>query len=233
VEAALLPTASLTWSRLALAIVAGIMASLIWATGSWSAPRESLIVAAERGETVVVRDLLAEGVPANVRDLRGRTALLTATQRNHIEIARMLINEGADVNVRDFDQDTPFLVAGAEGRLEILKLMLRADPDFGSVNRFGGTALIPACHHGYVEVVRLLLTTPIDKDHVNNLGLTALLEAVVLGDGGPRHTEIVRMLVAGGANVNLPDRDGVTPLRHARQRGYMEMIGILEAAGAR
>ena len=46
------------------------------------------------------------------------------------------------------------------------------------------------------------------------------MEAVVLGDGGPRHTEIVRLLVAAGANVNIPDRDGVTPLGHARQRGY-------------
>ena len=101
------------------------------------------------------------------------------------------------------------------------------------MNRFGGTALIPACHHGHVEAVKLLLATRIDKDHVNNLGWTALLEAVVLGNGGPRHTEIVRMLVAAGANVNLPDRDGVTPLAHARQRGYTEMMRILQAAGAR
>ena len=78
-----------------------------------------------------------------------------------------------------------------------------------------------------------MLTTAIDKDHVNHLGLTALMEAVVLGDGGPRHTEIVRLLVAAGANVNIPDRDGVTPLGHARQRGYAEMVRILEAAGAK
>ena len=75
--------------------------------------------------------------------------------------------------------------------------------------------------------MRLLLATKIDKDHVNNLGWTALLEAVVLGDGGPAHTEIVRLLVEAGANVNIADRDGVTPLAHAKQRGYAEMVRIL------
>ena len=127
-----------------------------------------------------------------------------------LDVARLLINEGADVNAKDFIQDTPFLVAGAEGRAEILKLMLAAEPDLKSINRFGGTALIPACHRGHVEAVKVLLATAIDKDHVNHLGLTALMEAVVLGDGGPNHTEIVRLLVAAGANVNIPDRDGVS-----------------------
>jgi ankyrin repeat protein len=217
---------------------AAVAALLLWlwapfAVSATAVAQEGLIAAAERGETLVVRRLLAEGVSVNIRDGRGRTALLAATQRNHVDVARLLINEGADVNAKDFIQDTPFLVAGAEGRAEILKLMLGAEPDLKSVNRFGGTALIPACHRGHVETVKLLLTTQIDKDHVNHLGLTALMEAVVLGDGGPKHTEIVRLLVAAGANVNVPDRDGVTPLGHARQRGYADMVRILEAAGAK
>jgi ankyrin repeat protein len=81
--------------------------------------------------------------------------------------------------------------------------------------------------------VRILLATAIDKDHVNKLGWTALLEAVILGDGGPTHTEILRLLVEAGANVNLADRDGVTPLQHARRRGFGAMVRILEARGAR
>ena len=82
--------------------------------------------------------------------------------------------------------------------------------------------------------MRILLGTAIDKDHVNKLGWTALLEAVILGDGGPVHTEIVRLLVEAGANVNLADRDGVTPLR-AREaaRVCAQMVRILEARGAR
>ena len=111
--------------------------------------------------------------------------------------------------------------------------MLAANPDVKSVNRFGGTALIPACHRGHVEAVKVLLTTAIDRDHVNYLGWTALMEAVVLGQGGANHTEIVRLLVEAGANVDVPDRDGVSALAHARRRGYGEIVRILEAAGAR
>ena len=81
--------------------------------------------------------------------------------------------------------------------------------------------------------MRTLLGTAIDKDHVNKLGWTALLEAIVLGDGGPVHTEIVRELVRAGATVTIADRDGVTPLAHARRRGYAAIVAILESAGAR
>ncbi|HMN30652.1 MAG TPA: ankyrin repeat domain-containing protein, partial [Caldilineaceae bacterium] len=84
----------------------------------------------------------------------------------------------------------------------------------------------------HVEIIHELLKTDIAVDHVNRLGWTALLEAIILGDGGPRHTEVVRLLVAAGADVNLADGQGVTPLSHARQQGYSEIIEILEQAGA-
>ena len=201
------------------------------AMGQGNPERErDLLMAAERGEIVAVRELVREGARVNWRDHRGRTPLLAATQRNRIDVARFLIQEGADVNAKDLIQDTPFLYAGAEGRTEILKLILGAGPNLKDTNRFGGTALIPAAHRGHVDTVKLLLTTAIDKDHVNNLGWTALMEAVVLGDGGAAHTEIVRLLVAAGANTGIPDRDRITPLEHAKRRGYTEMVKILSVA---
>jgi len=93
--------------------------------------------------------------------------------------------------------------------------------------------LIPAAHHGHVETVRELLETRIDVNHVNRLGWTALLEAVILGDGGAVHTEIVRLLVSHGAQLQLADAQGVTPLAHARQRGQQGIVQILQRAGAR
>lgn len=192
-----------------------------------------LLVAAERGEIAVVRELVAKGARVNWRDHRGRTPLLAATWRNRIDVARFLIQEGADVNAKDLIQDSPFLVAGAEGRVEILRLMVPAGADLKDTNRFGGTALIPAAHRGHVEAVKYLLTTRIDKDHINNLGWTALMEAVVLGDGGPAHSEIVRLLVEAGANASIPDRDRITPLEHAKKRGYAEIVRILSVARAR
>jgi ankyrin repeat protein len=196
-------------------------------------PEREMIAAAERGELVVVKKLLAGGARIDARDQRGRSALLAATHRNRVEVARLLIQEGADVNAKDFVQDSPYLYAAAEGRIEILRMTLAAGADLKDTNRYRGTGLIPAAHHGHVEAVKLLLATAIDKDHVNNLGWTALLEAVILGDGGAAHTEIVRLLVEAGANANIADRDGVTPLTHARKSGYSAMVRILAAASAR
>src|SRR5262245_25348409 len=192
-----------------------------------------LIRAAAAGDTAAVKRLLAQGAGARARDERGRTALLVATQGNHVDAARLLIAAGADVNAQDDIRDSPFLLAGARGYVEILRLTLAAGADLGSTNRYGGTALIPACHYGHVETVRELLKTRIDVDHVNNLGWTALLEAVILGDGGAAHTEIVGLLVTAGANVNIADRQGVTPLQHAQSRNYRAISGILARAGAR
>ena len=110
---------------------------------------------------------------------------------------------------------------------------MRPAPNLKSTNRYGGTALIPASHYGHLETVKLLLETAIDVNHVNRLGWTALLEAVILGDGGVTHTEIVRRLLARGANPNLADREGASPLAHARRRGYAAMAKLITDAGGR
>ncbi len=102
-----------------------------------------------------------------------------------------------------------------------------------ALNHYDGTGLIRAADRGHVEIIKELLKTDIVINHVNRLGWTALLEAIILGDGGPRHTEVVRLLVQAGADVNLADSDGVTPFTHARRQGYKEMMFILGSACAR
>lgn len=201
----------------------------VWVTANVPA----VVGAAEAGDVAALRQLLDAGDPVDTRDAQGRTALLAATHADRIDAARLLIDRGADVNARDAMQDSPFLLAGARGRLEILRMTLAAGADLKSTNRYGGTALIPAAHYGHVETVRELLKTTIDVDHVNRLGWTALLEAIILGDGGPAHVEIVRLLVAHGASVHQADAQGVTPLTHARQRGQRSIVEILRLAGAR
>jgi len=78
-----------------------------------------------------------------------------------------------------------------------------------------------------------LIAAKAPLDHVNNLGWTALIESIVLGQGGARHTATLKALVEAGANVNIADRSGATPLTLAKNRGYAGMIAILEKAGAR
>lgn len=188
--------------------------------------------AAADNDVAAVRALLSAGAEIDARDRKGRTALLVATHGNKVEAAA-LIEAGANVNAKDDIDDSPYLYAGARGHLEILKMTLAHGADLESTNRYGGTALIPAAERGHVETVRTLIAAGVEVDHVNNLGWTALLEAVILGNGGLKHQRIVALLVDAGADVDLADRDGVTPLAHARVRGYEEIAQALDAAGAR
>lgn len=197
----------------------------------------ALIGAADRGDAPALARALDDGARIDTRDLQGRTPLLAAVQRGHDAAAQLLIRRGADINAQDAISDSPFLLAGARGRTAVLAEMLGPPtgspdrPDYRRLNRYGGTALIPACHYGHVETVRLLLgASRVDVNHVNRLGWTALLEAVILGDGGPDHTDIVRLLLAHGARPEQADSQGMTPLAHAQQRGQTAVAALLAKA---
>lgn len=196
--------------------------------------KDQLLQASESGQVEKVRQLIRDGADLNVQDARGRTPLMIATYKKDFAMAKVLIEAGADVNVRDDMLNSPFLYAGAEGYLDILRLAIDAGADPRITNRYGGVAIIPASEHGYVEVVRELLErTDIDVNHVNNLGWTALLEAIILNNGNKRQVETVQLLIEHGADVNLADSDGVTPLQHARKKGFTEIERLLVQAGAK
>jgi ankyrin repeat protein len=65
------------------------------------------------------------------------------------------------------------------------------------------------------------------------LGWTALIESILLGERAARHSEALQALVEAGAEVNLPDRSGRTPLSLARARGYEAIAALLRQAGGR
>lgn len=194
---------------------------------------QQLIASAGKGDVDHVLKLLQDGADINATDERGRTAVMAATYNNKVEAVKALIQKGADINIRDENSNNVLLYAGAEGLLDIVKLAIDAGADPKLTNRYGGTALIPASERGHVEVVQELLSrSGIDVNHINNLHWTALLEAVILGSGGEKHQQIVQLLVDHGADVNIGDGDGVTPLKHAQQRGFQEIADILIEAGA-
>lgn len=193
----------------------------------------ALIEAAAAGRVDEVARLIQTGAPLDAQDAQGRSALLRAVAGDHVSVAKILLEAGASPNTQAANRDTPWLLAGALGRAEIIAAMLPRKPDLSIRNRYGGNALIPACERAHVEAVRLLLTSGIDLDHVNDLGWTCLLEIVILGDGGPRHQQVARLVLDAGADPSLADRDGVTPLAHARQRGQQAIARLIEQAGGR
>jgi uncharacterized protein len=224
---------SLNISWLVLALAAFVTIAMPHDANAEPAAGRDLLAAAERGDGAELARLIAAGAPLDPVDAAGRTPLLIAVERNHGDAAAQLIAAGANINAQAANADTPWLLAGALGRADMLRLMIPKGPDFSIRNRFGGNALIPACERGHVEAVRVLLTSAIDVNHINNLGWTCLLEIVILGDGGPRHVEVTGLVLAAGANPNLADKDGVSPLAHARRKGQREVARLIEGAGGR
>jgi ankyrin repeat protein len=190
-----------------------------------------LIRAVDEKDVQAVKSLLEQGVYIHAQDENGRCALVAAAYQNQLEIADLLIAAGADVNMKDNTIQSAYLIATMAGYPELLRKTLAAGADVYSTDSDNGTGLIRASDRGNVEIVRELLKTDIRVNHLNRMGWTALHEAIILGDGGARHTEVVRLLVEAGADVNLADKEGVTPLAHAKNKGFSEIAEILEEAG--
>lgn len=190
--------------------------------------------AAARGDVAEIEKRVAAGENKEALDSRQRTPLHVAAYQKQHEAARALIRLGADPNKLEIDRYDIITIAAVANDLPMLKLALEGGGNPKAVtSRYDGTALIAAAHLGHVEVVRMLIAAKAPLDHVNNLKWTALIESIVLGNGGSNHTETLRALVEAGANVNIPDGSGATPLALAKSRGYREMVPILEKAGAK
>ncbi len=192
---------------------------------------DGLHLAAHRGDAETISKLGAEGADLEARDGSGRTPLHVAAFGSHENAVRALADAGADMNALEGQAYDIVTIAAVARDLEMVDLALSLGTKAGNITSpYEGTALIASAHLGHHKIVKRLIDGGAPLDHVNNLGWTALIEAVILGDGGPDHIATVRALVEAGADLTIADREGRTPLDHARSRGYTEIIQILEAA---
>ena len=193
-----------------------------------------LLAAAARGDAAEIQRLVAGGASPDDRDDHQRTPLHVATFARRHEAMRALAAAGGDPNALERDRYDIVTIAAVAGDVPTLEVALAVGASARNVtSRYDGTALIAAAHLGHGDVVRTLIRAGAPLDHVNNLGWTAVIESIVLGDGGPRHTETLRALLDAGANPNLADRSGQTPVALARARGYEPMVRLLQQAGGR
>jgi ankyrin repeat protein len=172
--------------------------------------------------------------PDAYRDFHERTPLHVAAHVKARAAMRALARAGADANALEKERYDIVTIAAVNNDVETLQVALEIGCKESNITSpYAGTALIAAAHLGHVEVVRVLIGAGAPLDHVNNLKWTALHEAIVLGDGGARHTATLQALLDAGANPNLPDGKGQTALTLAKARGFTAMVQALEAKAAR
>jgi uncharacterized protein len=168
------------------------------------------------------------------RDAHGRTPLHVATFARQREAIRALAAAGANLAALEADRYDAVTIAAVADDEETLRVLLSLGASAKLVtSRYDGTALIAAAHLGHDGIVRQLIAAGAPLDHVNNLHWTAAIEAVVLGDGGPRHQKTLQALIDAGADLRLADRHGNTPVQLARSRGFTRMVQMLETAPRR
>ena len=194
----------------------------------------ALHAAAHKGDLARIEKLIAAKADLNARDPYGRTAIHVATFARQRDVIRALAKAGANLELLESDRYDAVTIASVADDDDTLKVLLSLGASAKlTTSRYDGTALIAAAHLGHDGVVKQLIAAGAPLDHVNNLHWTAMIESIVLGNGGARHQEVLRALIAARANMQLTDRMGTTPLALARSRGYDVMVAMLEKAGAR
>jgi len=216
-------------------VVAGLSAvAQVAPTAPELAAYQGLHAAAHAGDVAQITRLVSAAAAPNARDGRGRTPVHVAAFARQGAALRALAKAGADLNLLDQDRYDAVTIAAVADDEATLQLLLSLGASARQVtSRYDGTALIAAAHLGHDGVVRQLVAANAPLDHVNNLHWTAVIEAIVLGNGGARHQATLQALLAAGANLQLTDRQGNTPLALARTHGHRAMVQMLEKAGAK
>lgn len=195
---------------------------------------DGLHAAANQGDVAKIERLANQSPELlELRDQHGRTPLHVATFARQRDAIKALIRMGANHGAFERDRYDAVTIAAVANDEESLCVLLAAGASAKLVtSRYDGTALIAAAHLGHAGVVRQLIAAGAPLDHVNNLQWTALIEAIVLGDGGTRHQNTLQALLDAGANIQISDREGRSPLQLAEARGYESMVQALKAAHA-
>ncbi|TSJ40463.1 hypothetical protein FO440_11955 [Mucilaginibacter corticis] len=115
--------------------------------------------------------------------------------------------------------------ASAAGKFDVVAHLIYNHPE--AVNLYADDGFTPlglACYFGQFEVARYLVLKGADVNLPSNNGFNVYpLHSATAGN----YTNIARMLVENGANVNVTQKAGATPLHSAAQNGNLELLILL------
>ena len=184
----------------------------------------ALLMAASRQATDSVKALIAAGAKATAKK---ETTLSTALHYNmsnceiNTEITALLIAAGGDVNAADEDGRTPLMTATDSP--EAVRLLLSAGADATAVSNSGCSVLYYACQSGGAPVVATLLEAgaAAGVNAAGSWGYTPLMLAARRSDGA---AEVVKLLLARGANKAAKDEDGRTAAEMAEDEEVKALL---------
>jgi hypothetical protein len=194
--------------------------------------QQQLTRAVGEGQTDMVLQLLRQGADVNLAPPNGLTPLVSAIASHKPEMVELLLANGANPNLKDSLGNPPLESAVAMGGNQMVRLLLSKNADVNARNRLGDTPLITSviASHPDLDSVTMLLNAGAIANVTGFMQFTALMWASQNG-----YTDVVRVLIARGADVNFRTSQGPSQsaLALAKQKGNKEVVAILKSAGAR
>jgi ankyrin repeat protein len=151
-------------------------------------------------------------------------ALMEAAYLGKLDEVRRLVLDGTSVDVIDDERHTPLMWAAFNGHAAVTEYLLDAGAEIDAKDSSGRSALMYAASGPFPEAVGLLLERGAEVNVQGTLeGFTPLMTAAAEG-----LADVVRILLAAGANPDIKDEDGDTALTFAKQNGHTEVVALLE-----
>ena len=197
--------------------------------------------------------LLRNGAQPNVTDNAGETPLMKAIKRSlHVSLLEVLVKGGADINARSATGKTPLMYAADKNpSLQVLSYLLENGADINAQDNEGRSALMWAViKRANPQLITLLLEKGADANLRDKQGQTPLLRFfttqmlsekeyinlygtardVKSSEDRPRRPQHLEVLLQHGADPNIPDPQGITPLMYAAQiyRNAQPLAALLE-----
>jgi len=183
-----------------------------------------LVEAVKKGSSDIVKLLLDRGAKPNIQDSLGRSPLWWAASAGDVNSVRLLLAHGANIEAKDYNGDTPLIEAAYLGHNMVVRILLE---NGANIEANHGKALILASQNAQTPLVRFLLAHGADIE-AGTGGYTALMAAAERGNA-----LTVKCLLEHGANANIKDDSGDTPLDLAELYQYTEVVNLLKKAMAR
>ena len=205
-----------------------LLATVLLGVGGEVAAQDlRLARAAAAHDWQTVRALVEEGADVNAARADGATPLLWAAHWDALEAVDLLLTAGADVDAADDHGVTPLERAAENASLAMVEALLGAGADPNVAQMSGLTPLMTAARTGNVAIVKALVTGGGDANaETKETKSTALMWAV-----SEAHRDVVRVLLAAGADPHVSTTNGFTPLLYAARNGDIETAKALIAVG--
>jgi ankyrin repeat protein len=205
---------------------AAVIATLVLATvAGYGQTYDTVLQAAELGDTKSVERLLDRGLDPNTADPKGNTILMIASRLGHRDLVWMLLKRKASARKRSQHGDTALMMASLRGDREIARMLI----EFGDaeLNHKGWAPIHYAAFENHPEVIRYLVAKGADKDALAPNGYSALMLAA---RGG--HLEAAKALLYDDADVQVKGPAGETALQISLKGNHAELAALLKRAGA-